>query len=122
MAETGFDDEEFFADLYGSLLQVFDREIDTSSRYTDTAPFAQREPSSAPEVSTVIDVAAPPLDGNMESEQTQAPPSGPDHTANGMDASIAANENGHDMGSSSMYRDDQRGEKEDTPIGIKEDG
>ena len=58
----------------------------------------------------------------MESEETQAPSSSTDHAPNGMDASMAINENRHDMGSSSMYRDDHRVEKEDTPIGIKEDG
>jgi len=122
MADTGFDDEEFFADLYASPLEEFDKGIDKSSRYSDTAPPMQREPSSGPEVGTVTDAAAPQMDSNMESEQIQVPPIGTDHTANGMDASITVNENGHDMGSSSMYRDDHRAEKEDTPIGIKEDG
>jgi hypothetical protein len=70
----------------------------------------------------VIDVTAPQTDNNMELEHTQVPPIGIDHAANGMDASMAVNENGHDIGSSSMYRDDNRAEKEDTPIGIKEDG
>jgi hypothetical protein len=122
MADTGFDDEEFFADLYGPVTEEYDKGVDKSSRYSDTAPPIQREPSPAPELSAVTDAAASQTDSNMESEQTQAPPIHTDHTANGMDASTAVHENGHDFGSSSMYRDDQRAEKEDTPIGIKEDG
>ena len=122
MADTGFDDEEFFADLYTSFLEHFNKEIDKSSRYSDTAPPVQREPSSGPDIGTVTDAVAPQMDTNMESEQIQAFPSGIDSTANGMDASNTINENGHDTSSSSMYRDDHHAEKEDTPIGIKEDG
>jgi len=104
------------------LPEEYDKGIDKSSRYSDTAPPIQREPSSAPDVSTLTHAAAPQMDSNMESEETQAPSSSTDRAPNGMDASMAINENGHDMGSSSMYRDDHRAEKEDTPIGIKEDG
>ena len=104
------------------LPEEYDKGIDKSSRYSDTAPPIQREPSSAPDVSTLTHAAAPQMDSNMESEETQAPSSSTDRAPNGMYASMAINENGHDMGSSSMYRDDHRAEKEDTPIGIKEDG
>ena len=122
MADTGFDDEEFFADLYNPFLEEYDKGIDKSSRYSDTAPPLQRETSSAPEVNTVTDAVAPQTDSHMELEQIQAPSSNTDHAANGMDGSMAVNENGHDIASSSMYRDDHRAEKEDSPIGIKEDG
>lgn len=122
MTDTGFDDEEFFADLYTSLAEEFDTRIDKCSRYSDTAPPQQNEPSSALEVSTMTDAAVPQTDSHMESEQTQAPSTSIDHATNGMDSSIGIHENGHDIGSSSMYRDDHHAEKEDTPIGIKEDG
>jgi len=122
MADTGFDDEEFFADLYVSLSEECDKGTDESSRYSDTAPPIQREPSSAPELSAVTDATTSQTDSNMESELTQPPPIGTNHATNGMDALTTIHENGHDIGSSSMYRDDHHAEKEDTPIGIKEDG
>lgn len=98
------------------------QELTKSFRYSDTAPPIQREPSLPPEVNTATDAVAPQTDINMESEPSQALSSSTNHAANGMDSSISVNENGHDIGSSSMYRDDHRAEKEDTPIGIKEDG
>lgn len=104
MADPDYDDDELFADLYA-----------------DDAPPAVAQALAAPIEDTSPEVAVPTFDNDVTARNED--PSGvADASANGTDTWGETNENGHNIGSHEMERDDSRADYEDSPIGIKEDG